>query len=634
MSVLTVLWWRLTRDGPGDLYSSGPYASSFLLSAVLAQAARYSVRPDAVEAGKHFATQAAGFLTADIDGGNGNSIATIQGLLIFSARECACGRTSQGWLYSGMAFRMMRDLGIHVAPKKLGYLARHFSPEDLAMRQQVFWSCYTWDKTISLCLGRPPVIHDMIELLKPDTILGGQEANEEVWIPITGEQSPSENLVRQKSWSITRFAAYCELCIIIDNVLDKLYSRPYSPGQDKLFEYLDRTLGRLDAWSERLPHSLSLSHGRQASFCPPIHILLLHLLYHTTVILLCRPFRAASSSSRARCTAAAQSIDGLFTLHVRRFGFRFITYLQTYTMFVACTVNVLDLKDGPSSRVLSPTESVGTNTVNSNRNGTNCNAESKTRDIGTGKFSWTTSAQAADARLDFGLKVLRQAGSTPSAAKCAAIIVKLLNNRLGTGNGNQTTQDQHQEHRAGRLERQSASPSTNGNLSSEVVQRTARTALPSRSTPNLENNLEAAHPITDPNSMESQAPPISRVRLPSYPSPGSNQPDGNMASFYDGNRWTAPNMAGLSPFIPSGGYPASSSAMATENMGGNINEGSDRLVRQDVGPKNQASMINTPWRWLHEHTMPDDWSWMLMDMDIASQSGGVPMDGNFGEYRF
>ncbi|KAI8957733.1 hypothetical protein F5Y11DRAFT_352216 [Daldinia sp. FL1419] len=120
-----------------DLFNSGPYVTPFLLCTVLAQAARYSTRRDATDFGQTFASRALQLLPGAID--KGSSIPTIQGLLILSARECACGRVSQGWLYSGTAFRMMRDLGIDISPKKLGHLARRFTDEELAVRKQVFW---------------------------------------------------------------------------------------------------------------------------------------------------------------------------------------------------------------------------------------------------------------------------------------------------------------------------------------------------------------------------------------------------------------------------------------------------------------------------------------------------------------
>jgi hypothetical protein len=98
-------------------------------------------------------------------------------------------------------------------------------------------------------------------------------------------------------------------------------------------------------------------------------------------------------------------IDQLFTFHVRRFGFRVITYLESYTMFVAATINVLDLKDGDSN---------------------------------------TTAA--ASARIEFSLEVLRNATSTPSSARCVHIINHLLRRRNGT-----STIAQHSNHAQSQL---------------------------------------------------------------------------------------------------------------------------------------------------------------------------------------
>jgi hypothetical protein len=39
-------------------------------------------------------------------------------------------------------------------------------------------------------------------------------------------------------------------------------------------------------------------------------------------------------------------IDRLIILHIRRFGLRIFTYLESYATFVASKINILDLKDG------------------------------------------------------------------------------------------------------------------------------------------------------------------------------------------------------------------------------------------------------------------------------------------------
>ncbi|KAI1100861.1 fungal-specific transcription factor domain-containing protein [Jackrogersella minutella] len=382
-----------------DLYCSGPYVNPFLLCSVLSQAARYSMRSDATEVGHNFATKALKLLPDDIE--KGSSIPTIQGLLILSVRECACGRVSQGWLYSGMAFRMMRDLGIDVSPKKLGHLAKQFSEEDLAMRQQVFWSCYTWDKTMSVCLGRAATVNCFMELPTSDTLPFGHEADDEVWPPMTGHVSFADGLVKQKALSSTRFATYCELSFITEGILDKLYSRPHKGQQDYLLVYLATTLKRLQAWADRLSPELFIKEAAATIVSPPLHILLLNLTYHAATILLCRPYRTVHQCAKERCTKASQMVDTVFMLHVKRFGFRYVTYLQTYTLFVACTINVLDFTENEGS--------AGDSVL----------------------------AREANARLHFGLEILRQANSTPAAARCAATISQLFQRqKTSKKNGN------------------------------------------------------------------------------------------------------------------------------------------------------------------------------------------------------
>ena len=82
-------------------------------------------------------------------------------------------------------------------------------------------------------------------------------------------------------------------------------------------------------------------------------------------------------------TAAAETIDRLLMLHIRRFGFRVITYLESYTVFVASTINILDIKDGIDE-------------------------------------------ESARVRLALNLEVLRNASSTPSNARCVKIIEQLI----------------------------------------------------------------------------------------------------------------------------------------------------------------------------------------------------------------
>ena len=187
---------------------------------------------------------------------------------------------------------------------------------------------------------------------------------------------------------------------IIDEVLATLYSKPQA-SQTHLQDFLDSTLGKLDSWATSLSNDLFVREDSRSISCPPLHILLLKyafsqhpsylivadtafsLLYHATIILLCRPYRSKQERARKMATTAADMIDRLFMLHIRRFRFRVISYLESYTMFVASTINILDLKDG-------------------------------------------IDAEAAGARLGLSLEILRNATSTPSNARCVEIIEQLM----------------------------------------------------------------------------------------------------------------------------------------------------------------------------------------------------------------
>ncbi|KAJ4858036.1 fungal specific transcription factor domain-containing protein [Trichoderma breve] len=366
-----------------DLSISGPFVTVFLLNCTLSQAARFSDRPNAPESSTFFAKKALECLPEELE--RGSSIPTLQGLLILSARECTYGRTSQGWIYSGMAFRMMRDLGIHIHPHLLNHrLGGQLTADVLALRQQIFWSCYTWDKAISMCLGRPPMIHERQEVPTPDAWPDGEEMDNDPWCPLLPTPLPPNISLAQKSNTATRFSAYCHLSVMMNEILDTLYARVHT-DQELLDGYFEHTIKKLTSWAESLPTDIYLQESTRITSCPPLHILLFNMVYQATIALLCRPFRALDINAKDAATKAAQMIDHLATLHIRRFGFRVLTYLETYTIFVGATVNLLDLKEGNEAE-----------------------------------------AEAAKARLAFNIAILRSSRSTMSTIQSAEVIEQAL----------------------------------------------------------------------------------------------------------------------------------------------------------------------------------------------------------------
>lgn len=141
--------------------SGGPYFSQALLNAILSHSVRWCRGEPGMDQllapfdnGAMFAKEAVKYLFEDIQQGN-TRVPTIQALLLLSAQECGRGNRTQAWLYSGMAFRLIDDMGITVNGKRHAD-GSSFSAEDIEIRNRLFWSCYFWDKLISLYFGRSP----------------------------------------------------------------------------------------------------------------------------------------------------------------------------------------------------------------------------------------------------------------------------------------------------------------------------------------------------------------------------------------------------------------------------------------------------------------------------------------------
>lgn len=145
-----------------DMQLLGPYYSHTLLNAILSHSIRWGRwdkdTRDRLEndydGGAVFSRHARAMVLEEISRGVA-TIPTVQTLLLLSAQECSAGNTSQAWMYSGMAFRMIDHLGICVDSQRYtGNIP--FSDEDVEIRRRLFWSCYFWDKIVSLYLGRSP----------------------------------------------------------------------------------------------------------------------------------------------------------------------------------------------------------------------------------------------------------------------------------------------------------------------------------------------------------------------------------------------------------------------------------------------------------------------------------------------
>lgn len=299
---------------------------------------------------------------------NPPSIPTIQALLQQSARDMAYGRSSQAWLYSGMAFRMAIDLGIHVSTERLQRYARWLSPEDIELRKRLFWSLYAWDKHISLYLGRMPNFLAGTESIPLDFLDDYTET--EPWQPFYGSEQldNSDNPYPPTPGHVVScFTALCKLCKILSRLMLELYSpgshaKTEAVHDSKMVAFV--TINEeLQAWRSGLPPFLKIDPQNIPALSPPHHITSLNLMYNTTLILLHRPRVAGRRDLNAPavqrswkiCKTAMRAIHDLLQMYVETFGFSHITYMNSYCTYTAATTAVYQLEiDDEQQKTIGP----------------------------------------------------------------------------------------------------------------------------------------------------------------------------------------------------------------------------------------------------------------------------------------
>ena len=333
-----------------DMATGGPYFSRLLLNAIYFGASKFSNRrevrqdpSDARTAGWTFRRRVKELLGSALDR---SEITTIQALLVMTSSLFALGdERSAAWLYAGTAFRMIIDLGMHVDATMLPNM-RRLSPEDLEIRRRVFWGAFVVDKIQSLYQGRP------VSLQHCDTrvSLSFMDHYEELepWQPFA--YSDTQSYSGSPGYSVSTFIQLCKLSLVLNEILNKVYSeRSSNRSPHDLIASLNTLDGQLKEWYDALPDHLRFN-AHATKVVPPPHVLSLLALYHVQVILLHRPFvseghlhtadPSVALSSFTTCTAAAFSITQILQAYDNTFSIQRAPYLISYATYVAATIFV------------------------------------------------------------------------------------------------------------------------------------------------------------------------------------------------------------------------------------------------------------------------------------------------------
>ncbi|KAK2751036.1 hypothetical protein FQN57_000111 [Myotisia sp. PD_48] len=342
----------------GDMKMNGPYYSDILLNAILSHSLRWcrdepkiARMLDLFEGGLQFRNSAVTGLFDALKSGNGQ-IPLVQSLLLLSAQECGRGNRMQAWLYSGMAFRIVEDLGITIDSRKYSGSVQ-FSDEDVEIRNRLFWSCYFWDKLVSLYFGRLPIVQD--SPVSPPRILLDDTAEIEIWTPHGVIFPEGVHYPPTQAHSTSCFMKMCSLAQILNQIIIHIYNPIRQNTECQIQRCVSEQSAKLEQWWNDLPPFLKLSVNNLPTYCPPSHIVTLNCVYHTTNILLhrpmlcSRPFRSKDPASNnanhlVQCLSSATSTISLYDLFRRTFGDTHVVLSLAYSLYTAASIFLLEIQ--------------------------------------------------------------------------------------------------------------------------------------------------------------------------------------------------------------------------------------------------------------------------------------------------
>ena len=263
-----------------SLLDNGPYVNKLLLNAIYLQSSLYSNREglrldphDPQSTGMTFYNRFKDLLPQYIDQ---PTMPTVVALLLCGACLLPYGKQSAGWVYCGIAYRMMLDLGYHLDIPSVSENEGKFrlSPTDAEIRRRVYWGAYATDKFQSLFLGRPPAV-PISDCNIPQEYLDTYEEMA-IWRPYTDplvSQTSDQTLNSyrgQPCYAITTFQCFLQLSTITEQVIETFYSvKSARTPESSLLNARNKTRNQLLHWKMSLPAHLQFEATKDPT--PPPH---------------------------------------------------------------------------------------------------------------------------------------------------------------------------------------------------------------------------------------------------------------------------------------------------------------------------------------------------------------------------
>ncbi|PQK09993.1 hypothetical protein BB8028_0002g03170 [Beauveria bassiana] len=347
-----------------DMQTMGQYYSHMLLNALMSHSVNWGrndpttrlLLDDHYGGGEIFGKHARSMLFEDMRRG-ACTIPMVQTLLLLSSEECAFGNTIQAWTYSGLAFRLMDQIGVCFDGQRYPGSVP-LNEEDIEIRRRIFWSSFFWDKMLSLYMGRMPTLH--LTPASPPLVMYDDSAENEPWQPFgMPPDGRTWNYPASTAHSATCFIAMIRLSLIFNEILLHMYDPVIPNTETEMLECLAIQGPALDKWWDDFPPYLKMDAANLPAIGPPTHLFTSNCIFHTYKILLYRPMLTRQyvtdidgqlpwNTYLINCVTSATATIAIFDLFARTYSIKYCALSISYSMYIAASVFLLQVQAMPS----------------------------------------------------------------------------------------------------------------------------------------------------------------------------------------------------------------------------------------------------------------------------------------------
>ncbi|TVY47788.1 putative transcriptional regulatory protein [Lachnellula occidentalis] len=268
------------------------------------------------------------------------NLTTLQALILLGHREIGIGKASRGWLFSGMAFRLAHEMGLHLDPSN--WTGSDDSRIEREILRRTYWAAFVADKQLSLYFGRPPALYPAeSDVRDTERIPYPPE-----WASLLNTyimQGTSETAYEDGLALVAGWVHQVELCKILHRMITEVFENRSGKTDETVLSTSAKEIHvALTKWSSDLPSKLHWNQWTVGHV--PSLVLHLHMQYHAAMIILHRPPRhmfrdpkVTTSQDVTNCYSSLESLIKLLGIYSRQHSYSHLPFTFVHILATAAS---------------------------------------------------------------------------------------------------------------------------------------------------------------------------------------------------------------------------------------------------------------------------------------------------------